>query len=158
VNLQCREQTVISCRAEQVSGGLSGVRFWKLNNAGFPTLRLKHSHCTIPERMFVILEVIASPKERSHFNNVPNSCSYPKLFLTKSNWKSLSELQELCPSLCDVNGETSGEWFPVHTEYWSVYLLFRGKSKSKSKSKIKAVLLHAMESHGGRGGIAPTHS
>jgi hypothetical protein len=26
------------------------------------------------------------------------------------------------------------------------------------KSKVKAVPLHAMEAHGGRGGIAPTHT
>jgi hypothetical protein len=28
----------------------------------------------------------------------------------------------------------------------------------KSKVKSKAVPLHAMEAHGGRGGIAPTHT
>jgi hypothetical protein len=28
----------------------------------------------------------------------------------------------------------------------------------KVKKKSKAVPLHAMEAHGGRGGIAPTHS
>jgi hypothetical protein len=33
-----------------------------------------------------------------------------------------------------------------------------GDSSKKSKKKGKAVPLHAMEAHWGRGGIAPTHS
>jgi hypothetical protein len=36
-------------------------------------------------------------------------------------------------------------------------VVFSRPGKSKKK-KSKAVPLHAMEAHGGRGGIAPTHS
>jgi hypothetical protein len=32
------------------------------------------------------------------------------------------------------------------------------KLKKNTKKKDKAVPLHTMEAHGGRGGIAPTHS
>jgi hypothetical protein len=34
----------------------------------------------------------------------------------------------------------------------------KGQIKTVSKVKSKAVPLHAMEAHGGRGGIAPSHS
>jgi hypothetical protein len=40
----------------------------------------------------------------------------------------------------------------------SLRFLYRGSDNASKVKKSKAVPLHAMEAHGGRGGIAPTHS
>jgi hypothetical protein len=50
--------------------------------------------------------------------------------------------------------EVTGGWRKLHNE--ELHGLYSSFSIIKKKSK--AVLLHAMEAHGGRGGIAPTHS
>jgi hypothetical protein len=41
----------------------------------------------------------------------------------------------------------------MHETYSQIH-----KCHNLKKKKSKAVPLHAMEAHGGRGGIAPTHS
>jgi hypothetical protein len=40
---------------------------------------------------------------------------------------------------------------PLYNSYISLYY-------DQNKKKSKAVPLHAMEAHGGRGGVAPTHT
>jgi hypothetical protein len=39
-----------------------------------------------------------------------------------------------------------------------IFAVFFNDTHQRKESKSKSVPLHAMEAHGGRGGIAPTHS
>jgi hypothetical protein len=56
----------------------------------------------------------------------------------------------------DASNHGSSKMFPVATKFWTPQDGMQNPVKGKKKGK--GVLLHAMEAHGGRGGIAPTHT
>jgi len=68
---------------------------------------VKHSHCTLPERLLVILEVIASQRNAA-ISIKFCTAKLPETVLTESHGVTLSEFQEFFLSMYQVAGHNSG--------------------------------------------------